>query len=517
MSKAPVVPSPPKLLTPAEFRALAAGLAQIDFTQETVAARLGLHGALDYEAVRALPPRRDHPSDALEVMLRLFVLGTAVGGLEIKKHLHSRFTSLLKDFNLLGRSPKQPGQWAALAMLYPLHDIWIASDRWNSPDGSPYQSFSDIVYPANANNTLEFLNWLPRDPCENFLELCAGTGVLALLAAKHFAKHAWATDIAPRSVRFAEFNRRLNGLENVIVKQGDLYDPVRGLQFDRIVAHPPYMPSLKAAEVYYDGGPDGELITGTTIREMGDFLRPGGRLFLQTLGTDRKDATFDQRVRAWLGGSSEQFDVAIIARRMVEPHQFATSTALRDGGGVDLAEKWKAFFRKAEIVRLVYGLLALERKTRPGAPFTVHRMVGEHSGLAEAEWLMRWEAESASAEGRTRLLDLKPMASARAELRVTHRKVEGELVPSNATLSTDYPFALECKSPPWVGYLLALCDSSRTVRQLCAEFKERKFIHADTPEEEFASYLATLISGGFLELEEWPLPRNYSSSVLKNT
>jgi len=394
-----------------------------------------------------------------------------------------------------------------------LHDIWIVSDRWNAPDGGPYHSFSDIVYPANANNTIHFLDWLPGNPCETFLELCAGTGVLALLAAKHFAKHAWATDIAPRSVHFSEFNRRLNALENVTVLLGDLFEPVRGLKFDRIVAHPPYMPSLKPAEVYYDGGPDGELITGTTIREVSNYLRPGGRLLLQTLGTDRKTASLEERLRAWLGSASEHFHLAIIARRIIEPSQFATSSALRDGGGKELADQWKRFFQKSEITRLLYGLLVLQAKPEGETPFTVQRLVGPESRLAEAEWLIRWETHCSSDAGRAALLLERPVASPRTELRITHRPVDGELHPADAQLAIEYPFSLQCQVPPWTGYLLAMADGSRTFQQMFDQSKQRHILRPDTPADEFARYAASLVSGGFLELATWPLPKKCSGQL----
>ena len=46
-----------------------------------------------------------------------------------------------------------------------------------------------------------FLDVMPNEPCDSFLELCSGTGIAALVAARDFAKHAWATDIADRSTK----------------------------------------------------------------------------------------------------------------------------------------------------------------------------------------------------------------------------------------------------------------------------------------------------------------------------
>jgi SAM-dependent methyltransferase len=503
-----VPPAAPQLLTQEEFRTLGGLLVQAGFTQQAVCARLNLHPPLEYEAIRALPPRQDAPRDTLDLLARLFILGTAESGLEVKRFLPQHLAELLEASGLLGRVPTLPGKWAAQAMLYPLHDLWIASDRWSSADGSPYPSFPDIVYPALASNTVQFLNWLPRTPCADFLELCAGTAAMALLAARHYARRAWATDIALRSVHFAEFNRRLNALENVTVKQGDLFEPADPAgQFDRIVAHPPYMPSLKPAEVYYDGGPDGELVTSTALREVSKYLRPAGRFYLQTMGTDRQDLSFEQRIRAWLDSASDDFHLAIIVKRLVQPEQFAMSSAVRDGGGTELANQWRTYFRKRHIIRLIYGLIVLERKPAAGAPYSVNRMAGRETGLDEIEWLMRWE-EAASDPRRTRLSMMRPVTTPRAELRITHKKVEGELVPAEALLAIEYPFSLESQVPPWTGYLLALCDGSRTVAQLCEECKQRRCFHEDTSLEEFSRFVANLISGGILEVAEHPLPKS---------
>ena len=57
----------------------------------------------------------------------------------------------------------------------------------------------------------------------------------------------YATDIAPRCVLFAEFNRQLNGDETWLNERGALYEPVEGLKFDLITLPSPvrYLASSK--------------------------------------------------------------------------------------------------------------------------------------------------------------------------------------------------------------------------------------------------------------------------------
>ena len=79
--------------------------------------------------------------------------------------------------------------------------------------------FPDIVYPALTKSAKQFINYTSFEPCEDFLELCAGTAPAALLAARS-AKNVWATDIAERSLDFARFNAALNGIDNVTFALG---------------------------------------------------------------------------------------------------------------------------------------------------------------------------------------------------------------------------------------------------------------------------------------------------------
>ena len=81
---------------------------------------------------------------------------------------------------------------------------------------------------------------LPLLPGADVLDLGAGSGVGAVFAARRGA-HAIAVDINPEAVRCARINALLNHLEDVIeVRQGDLFAPVTGKQFDLVVFNPPF-------------------------------------------------------------------------------------------------------------------------------------------------------------------------------------------------------------------------------------------------------------------------------------
>ena len=73
------------------------------------------------------------------------------------------------------------------------------------------------------------------------LDLCTGTGALAIVAAKAGAETT-AIDISRRAVVNVRLNAALNGV-TVRPLRGDLLAPVEGRTFDVIVTNPPYVPA----------------------------------------------------------------------------------------------------------------------------------------------------------------------------------------------------------------------------------------------------------------------------------
>lgn len=80
--------------------------------------------------------------------------------------------------------------------------------------------------------------WSAQEP--RVLDLGTGSGVLAIRAAKMGARVV-ATDLNPEAVRCARLNALLNHVEDrVAVHEGDLFEAVRGQQFDVVLCNPPF-------------------------------------------------------------------------------------------------------------------------------------------------------------------------------------------------------------------------------------------------------------------------------------
>ena len=114
------------------------------------------------------------------------------------------------------------------------------------------------------------------------LDLCTGTGVAAIAAAREGAGRVTAVDRYLPAVLSARFNARVRGLP-VRVRHGDL-SAVEG-QFDLITANPPYVPCPSAepaqgAALAWDAGLDGRQCLDSLCDRAADLLAPNGTMLI---------------------------------------------------------------------------------------------------------------------------------------------------------------------------------------------------------------------------------------------
>ncbi len=138
----------------------------------------------------------------------------------------------------------------------------------------------------------------PLPPAPHVLELCAGSGCVAITFARRLpGSRVAATDISPEALAVARRNVARYGLEDrVVLGQGDLCAPLPdvsgGRPFDLIVSNPPYIPTeaipgmgRHVAEheprLALDGGADGLDPHRRILADALPFLAPGGRMFLE--------------------------------------------------------------------------------------------------------------------------------------------------------------------------------------------------------------------------------------------
>jgi release factor glutamine methyltransferase len=134
------------------------------------------------------------------------------------------------------------------------------------------------------------------------LDVCTGSGALAVAAALAGARNVTAVDVSRRAVLTARLNARLNGV-HVEALRGDLLAAVRGRRFDVIVSNPPYLPSdadelpARGSARHTEAGTSGRVLLDRLIDAAPDHLSLGGVLLVTHSSVNGEQATLD-RMRA---------------------------------------------------------------------------------------------------------------------------------------------------------------------------------------------------------------------------
>jgi ribosomal protein L3 glutamine methyltransferase len=157
---------------------------------------------------------------------------------------------------------------------------------------------------------------------ENVLDLCTGSGCLAILASRHFPNaRVDAVDISKSALEVAARNVADYGLEDrVRLHRGDLFGPLGAARYDLIISNPPYVDAQGMAELprecraepklALDGGADGLAIIRRILGEAEAHLTPQGGLLCEIgRGRGLLEAAFPQLPLLWLDTAGSDGEV----------------------------------------------------------------------------------------------------------------------------------------------------------------------------------------------------------------
>lgn len=206
---------------------------------------------------------------------------------------------------------------------------YLTGEAWFA--GLPFTVDERVIVPrSHIGEWLPegFAPWVPPGSVRTALDLCTGSGCIAVTLALVFpGARVDAVDVSPDALEVARVNiARHDVADRVAALEGDLFEPVAGRRYDLIVCNPPYVaagameglppeyrhePALALA-----AGPDGLDIIRRILPAAASFLHPGGHLVLEAgSAAAAVQAAWPRAPFTWLASNSGEESPVLLASR----------------------------------------------------------------------------------------------------------------------------------------------------------------------------------------------------------
>lgn len=240
-------------------------------------------------------------------------------------------------------------------------------------------SAQQVLGVGGATKSLLQATVLPPTNGSKVLDLGTGCGVQALTLALRLGRplrsavRFIATDTNRRALDFAHFNALLNQVD-LELRQGSLFEPVEQLEFDLVVANPPFVitsPAGQSADTqrleFRDGGFEGDSLMEQVVRQVPQYLSEGA--VAQIIGNWLIAGDWDARVRQWIPSGMD----AWVCQRQVLSAEKYVQMWLTDAGAhfsdPDWESSWQQWveqFQDAGFGAVGLGQMVLRRTAAEG-------------------------------------------------------------------------------------------------------------------------------------------------------
>jgi ribosomal protein L3 glutamine methyltransferase len=203
---------------------------------------------------------------------------------------------------------------------------YLTGEAWFA--GIRFEIDERVIVPRSPIAALlaeAFAPWVDADNVESVLDLCAGSGCIAMVSAMVFPDASVdAAELSIDALAVAEQNRaRLELTERVSLIQSDLYSGLTGRRYDLIISNPPYVPVKRQMPDEYGHEPDMALFAGNDGLDLAwpilagaiDHLTPEGWLVLEVgEAMDQLVHTLPELPATWVDLYGDAIGVMIISR-----------------------------------------------------------------------------------------------------------------------------------------------------------------------------------------------------------
>lgn len=435
-------------------------LARIGYTGEEIRSVLGEDAYQSRSWDVPVHVRRLQGGTPLATAIRLFFLGCAVSEAEVERAFAPLTVEQLRRLGLV----EGEGDILASVRLVPHAELLLAGNRYpdDGPEGTPADYVATVTPPSAILATLTV-----RRPARTALDVGTGSGVQALWAARH-SERVVAVDINPRALNLAEFNARLNGVDNVEFRLGSMFEPVADERFDLIVSNAPYVVSPDSRYIYRDGGLEADTFCERLVREAVDHLEEGGfaHLLISWLLVDDH---WPSRPRAWVTGSSCDCWLLLGAERDPLTHAALWNEELkRDPAAFsETLDRWVGYLDGLGAKAVLEGAAILHRRAGSRHWFRADRIPpGRPEPAAEhVDRVFRNQAFLQSIGDDTALLDQRLRLVDRTRIEQELHCRDGGYVVDSMTLGLDEGLGFRAGVDQRTAALVPFLDGTRSLRK----------------------------------------------------
>lgn len=482
-----------KLLSPGEASRLRDFFRDAEYSADHVRKAVGIT-EFPSRRLRNQPQLRDRTAQPgrLNILLRWFWIGVPVEQSLAEQFVPAWFTVLCLECGLLSQSPKG---LVSDAMLVPWDELLIASDHtFRFEEGYPEL----VLWPNPTSRLLS--RFTIRRASGLTLDLGTGSGVLALLAATH-SKQVVATDLNGRAIGFAQFNARLNGIENISCVAGDRFSPVQDRSFDLIVSNPPFFITPSDEFLFCDNPFELDELCRRLVQEAPAHLNEGGYFQMLCEWAQVRDERWEDRVAGWFRQTG--CDAWVIKGITQDPSTYALEKIRAiDASPESDAQKYAGYmaYYQGKSVEAIHGGMVVMRR-RSGQNWIrieemSHTPKQPFGDSVEAIFTSRDFLRAHTDD--EQLLPVKPRLSPHARLEQDYQQSGQVWQLSSATLRLVNGFPLFVGVQPLVADFLCRCDGTLTLKELVEGFALNLDKTPETVQPECLRVVRTLVENGFL-------------------
>jgi len=420
------------------------------------------------------------------VLVRLFLLGGVVDEATLEEFLSEPVIEFCRSSNLL---ETDDGMVRARIVVVPVDDLLFASDAFHILGTADAGKF---VLPASTHSA-NFLRYLTlRNSIDSTLDLGCGCGIHAVFAARH-SMQVVASDVSPHALGYTQFNAALNGIDNIDVVEGSLFEPFAGQTFDLIVSNPPFVISPSETFEYRDNPMELDEFCKALAREAPQHLNDGGHLQMLCEWVELEDEPWQKRISDWIRGC----DAWILHTNPLTPEGYVKQRAgdisgdSVDTGAVDI---WQQYFHQHKVRAIHPGMITMRR--RDGENWLhVQNLMGDVTsaagpaiidGIAAVDFLEACD-DDALLEATLKLADQLAAEEMREK-----EKVVGVCLRMNNGLNA------VAEIDGAVAAFLNLFSGQKTVRECTTEFGEVANADPEALTQDLLNIVRVFVSRGFL-------------------